>query len=115
MILHWVTMPKGVFMKITVEFSDVEKNALFNELNVRDVKSLKSYGKYGEVCFINETNLVYADLNEKFIIATAKLIGNITSMIKGMLQFCEDFNEIWLSDTKTEEYKLVCPVTRKKD
>lgn len=104
-------------MKVRIDFTDVEKSAISNEFYVRDLKSRKESGKYGNISFINETNVVYANFDERFIIATVKLISNVANLIKGILQFCEDYSEIWFSDNKTEEIKLVCPVKKveKKD
>ena len=103
-------------MKIRIYFSESEKTALFNELQIRDARSYKESGKYGEVSCIYETNIISADLNEKFITSSARLICNVANMVKGMVQFFQDYSEIWFSDNKVEEVKLASPTEKiKKD
>lgn len=117
MILYWVTMPGGNNMKIRIDFTDVEKEVILDSLHLKDrCKSQKSYGKYGEISYFKETNMINMDLSERFIISFSNCIGSIANMTRTIITMCENFDELWFSDEKTEDIKLVCPVTRiKKD
>ena len=91
-------------MKITISFSNEEKNIASNmvmgigEVSELDDKDLCFVGKFGKFSYDHNKNVMEYDLKTDFLKATSNLIIDYVNLIKSFMKTYMTYLESWVSD-----------------
>lgn len=91
-------------MKITITFTETEKQALLNSTDASDLedKAMKETGKFGSFIYSKKNNKIDMDLTETYIISSACLFGRIARVVKDIIKLTESFCNEWFDESELE-------------
>lgn len=91
-------------MKIRIEFTEVEKQAILNSIDCEvEDKSKKTISKAGVVTYLKNKNLIDIDFKENYMLSVASFTGRIIRMVTDIMKVTESFITEWCSDDVAEE------------
>ena len=108
-------------MKITISFNEEEKRItkemMLNSSNLSEVTDKDEHyvGRFGEMKYDNNNNIIEIEYKTAFLRATAGLMVSLVNMIKSFMATYEMYLSSWMSDMKdmtVEEEKESEDITR---
>lgn len=88
-------------MRIIISFKEDEKVAIMNATETT-TESTVIKGRFGEMSFDDNTNIIDIRFVEDFVLGIANLIGTIVGMTKSIINTFNIFESAWLKDVVVE-------------